>query len=158
MPSKGKAPTIALRIESPDFRSGQRIPTRHASKPEGENVPPQLKWSGTPSATKEFALLVEDPDASGEKPFAHWVAWGIPGTATGVSISSQFVEGRNDFGYRGWGGPRPPEGSGDHHYHFRVYALDASANLSAGAGREELLSAIKSHVLAEGELVGIYSR
>jgi len=147
----------SLRVESPDIRAGARIPDRHASKPEGENVAPKIKWSGAPSATNQFAVIVDDPDAPAARPFAHWLVWGIAGTASGLPAPG-VVEGKNDFGNLGWGGPRPPQGDGDHHYRFRAFALDAPIRLAPGASRTQLLDAIQGHVLAEGELVGTYSR
>lgn len=155
MPSESVA---ALRVESPDFMAGQRIPERCASRPEGRNEAPALRWSGAPVRTAEFALIVDDPDAPRTTPWVHWLAWGIPASATSLPHGNAVVEGRNDFGQTGWGGPLPPEGDGDHRYRFRVYALDAPITLASGTTKPHLLDAMKGHVLAEGELVGTYSR
>jgi Raf kinase inhibitor-like YbhB/YbcL family protein len=69
------------------------------------------------------------------------------------------VEGRNDFGSRGWGGPCPPPGHGPHRYVFRLYALDAElGHLSVGARRRDVEQALANHVLGVAELVGTYQR
>jgi hypothetical protein len=68
------------------------------------------------------------------------------------------VEGVNDFGNRGYGGPAPPRGHGVHHYHFTLHALDQPLDLEPGATKTQLLDAIEGHILAQGELVGTYER
>lgn len=150
---------MALYVESPAFSSGSHIPKKYSK--EGDNISPPLEWSETPSGTKEFVLIMEDPDAPGPKPFVHWLVYGIPGNVhrlvEGIS-SKQILQGKNSFGEIGYGGPLPPEGDPSHHYGFYVYALSQSLNLPVGLGRDELLKQIKSHVLAEGSLVGTYSR
>jgi Raf kinase inhibitor-like YbhB/YbcL family protein len=156
-PGSTKERAAALEVRSPDFEDGQRIPKRHAFAPEGDNVPVRLTWGRVPAGTKELALLVDDPDAPRETPWVHWIVAGIPATATGLPAKA-VVEGKNDFGRDGWGGPLPPEGHGEHHYRFHLYALDASLSLRPGVTKSALLDAIRGHVLAEGELVGTYSR
>jgi len=101
---------------------------------------------------------VDDPDAPVGL-FTHWLVWNIdPKTAEIAegSAPSGAVEGRNDFGETGYGGPQPP--SGTHRYYFRVYALDRTLDLKAGAKRRELDSAMKGHVIGQGELMGRYSK
>jgi Raf kinase inhibitor-like YbhB/YbcL family protein len=120
-----------------------------------------------PAATKEFALICNDPDAPTPQPWVHWVLYRIPAATrnlpVGVSQSADIpgVQGKNSWkagqtiGYRG---PAPPPGHGVHHYHFRLYALDTSITLPAGVDKEAVLSAIEGHVLAEEEIVGTYER
>ena len=149
---------MALVVSSSAFDANQPIPAKYTG--EGEDVSPPLSWRGVPSGTKEFALLCEDPDAPRPKPWVHWVLAGIPEAATGLTEgdSTRHVEGRNDFGKNGYGGPMPPPGHGVHHYHFKVFALDQPSKLAPGASKEDLLAAVKGHVLAEGELIGTYER
>ena len=112
---------------------------------------------------------MDDPDAPRAEPWVHWVVFKIPAGVTeipqnasaGTGTLSQPAgarEGKNDFGDLGWGGPLPPKGHGTHHYHFKLYALDAPLGLAPGATKAELLRAMRGHVLAETELVGTYSR
>jgi Phosphatidylethanolamine-binding protein len=68
------------------------------------------------------------------------------------------LEGINDFGRRGYDGCMPPQGHGVHHYHFKVYALDAELDAPAGLSKDELLAAMGGSILDEGELVGTYER
>jgi Raf kinase inhibitor-like YbhB/YbcL family protein len=155
-------------VSSSAFKPGDRIPQRHACHDEGKNVSPPLSWSGVPAGTRELALICDDPDAPSSKPWVHWILFKIPATATGlpegiaeqrdVKHPSGAQQGLNSWGKVGWGGPLPPEGHGTHHYHFKLYALDAPVTLAPGAGKEELLRAMTGHVLAEGELIGTYRR
>jgi phosphatidylethanolamine-binding protein (PEBP) family uncharacterized protein len=39
-------------------------------------------------------------------------------------------------------------------YYFRLFALDGTLDLAAGATKDELLAAIEGRVIAAGELVG----
>jgi Raf kinase inhibitor-like YbhB/YbcL family protein len=113
--------------------------------------------------------LGEDPDAMMTPlPVVHWVVWNIPGTVTALREGLESLDrledpmglrqGPNTAGNVGYRGPRPPEGDPPHHYHFEVFALDQVLNLRAGANREDLVKAMGSHVLAKGELIGLFKR
>jgi Raf kinase inhibitor-like YbhB/YbcL family protein len=152
-----------IRVSSPAFASGARIPDRHAAE---QNVSPALSWSGAPRATREIAIVVEDPDAPTLEPFVHWVIYGIPGATTNLaegvgratSLPAGVVQGKNSPGGRDYFGPKPPPGHGVHHYHFQVFALDTALGLGPSADRRTLIEAMDGHVLAQGELVGTYER
>jgi hypothetical protein len=126
-----------------------------------------------PAGTRSLAFICEDPDAPQAVPYVHWILYNLPPgpPATGrLSIPPglsrdvrpaeipEAVQGRNDFGEIGYDGPAPPPGHGDHHYHFRLYALDDVLPVSENLTKDELLHAIKGNVLATGELVGIFGR
>jgi Raf kinase inhibitor-like YbhB/YbcL family protein len=150
-----------MELTSTAFGDGGEIPRAHSR--DGGDASPPLSWSGAPEGTKAFALVCDDPDAPRATPWVHWVladlpagAAGLPGAAHGPS--KEGVVGRNDFGEVGYGGPAPPRGHGTHHYHFRLYALDRKLGVSRGVTKEELLRAMKGHVLAEAELTGTYRR
>jgi hypothetical protein len=147
-----------MEVTSAAFKGGQAIPRKHTG--EGEDVSPPLAWAGAPEGTKEFALVCDDPDAPRPKPWVHWVVYRIPSGTTSLAegASGGALKGMTDFGRTGYGGPMPPPGHGVHHYHFKVYALDSPVALGPGATKEDLLSAVEGHVLAEGELVGTYER
>lgn len=146
--------SMALDLTSPAFQSGEPIPARHTA--DGADVSPPLAWRGAPRGTRSFALVVEDPDAPA-KVWLHWLAWNIPSEARGVPEAvgpDAFPQGLNDFGRRGWGGPRPPRGEGAHRYVFRLCALDALLDLPRDASRESLAGRMHGHVLAEATLTG----
>jgi Raf kinase inhibitor-like YbhB/YbcL family protein len=142
----------SLIVTSPSFRNGEVIPTRYTCK--GENTQPAITIKDIPAGTVTIALIVEDPDASNGT-FDHWVAWNIPPTGTIEEESSTGVQGKNGGGKNGYTGPCPPAGSGTHHYHFKLYALDKKLDLPAGSDKAQLQQAMKGHILAEGELVGL---
>ncbi len=100
--------TMAIEVSSPAFKSGGLIPTKHTG--EGEDVSPALNWSGLPEGTREIALICDDPDAPRPEPWVHWVLYKIPAVCTGLPEGGTegVLEGRNDFGRAGYGGPMPP--------------------------------------------------
>ncbi|MEO7027634.1 MAG: YbhB/YbcL family Raf kinase inhibitor-like protein [Caulobacteraceae bacterium] len=143
----------ALALSSPAFTAGGAIPVRFSAY--GANRSPPLNWSPMRGA-RGYALVLDDPDASGGKPFVHWLVWNIPPTKTSLAEGEiTGIEGTNDAGRRSYFGPRPP--SGTHHYHVHVYALDVTLDLAAGADRASLARAMNGHVLAVGDMVGIYA-
>jgi Raf kinase inhibitor-like YbhB/YbcL family protein len=145
----------ALRLSSPAFPGHSRIPVRHTS--DGEDLAPPLEWSGVPEGTSAFAVVVHDPDAPLVDGFTHWVAYGIPGDATGVPDGGGAVtHGTNSFDKEGYNGPAPPPGHGTHHYYFWVYALDADLDLEPGLDRRGLFDRIEDHVIEQARLVGTY--
>lgn len=142
----------SLMVTSPSFRNGEYIPTRYTCK--GENIQPAINIKDIPAGTVTVALIIEDPDAS-KGTFDHWVAWNIPPTGSIEENSSAGTQGRNGGGQNGYTGPCPPAGTGTHHYHFKLYALDKKLDLPAGSDKTQLQQAMKGHVLAEGELIGL---
>jgi Raf kinase inhibitor-like YbhB/YbcL family protein len=144
-----------LKVSSPAFEHHREIPTRHAS--DGEDVSPPIEWSGVPEGTEAFAVVVHDPDAPLVDGFTHWVAYNIPGDATGLPEGGgDAVEGVNSTGNDGYMGPAPPPHHGTHHYYFWVYALDDDLGLEPGLDRRALLDRIEDHVIEQARLVGTY--
>jgi Raf kinase inhibitor-like YbhB/YbcL family protein len=142
-------------IRSGAFDPHKPIPERHTG--DGEDVAPALEWSGVPDGTTSFAVVVHDPDAPLVDGFTHWVAYGIPGDATGLPEGGgDVVDGTNSFGNQGYNGPAPPPGHGPHHYYFWVYALDQNLGLPAGLSRRDLLERIEDHVIEQARVIGTY--
>jgi len=157
---------MTLTIRSSAFADQARIPKRFTG--DGEDVSPELSWSGVPAGAKELALICDDPDAPTPEPWVHWVIYKIPTTATGlrenvpktgsISEPAGVMQGVNSWGTIGYRGPAPPKGHGVHHYHFKLYAVDTALNVAAGVDKKKLLSAMQGHIIAQGELVGTYER
>ena len=149
---------MGIEVSSPAFEPGGSIPRKHTG--EGQDVSPALRWSGLPEETKEIALICDDPDAPRTEPWVHWVVYKIPADRTGLPEggAQEALEGNNDFGAQGYGGPMPPRSHGVYHYHFKIYALDAELEAVAGLTKDRLLEAIEGHILEEGELIGTYER
>src|SRR5947209_4630702 len=144
-----------LRVSSPAFGTHGRIPEHHTS--DGEDVSPPLEWSGAPEGTRSFAVVAHDPDAPLVDGFTHWVAYGIPGDATGLREGAdELVLGTNSMGNQSYNGPAPPPGHGVHHYYFWVYALDEDLGLEPGLDRRALLDRIEDHVLEQARVIGTY--
>jgi Raf kinase inhibitor-like YbhB/YbcL family protein len=147
-----------MKLTSSAFQEGEGIPVKHTG--EGTDVSPPLSWDGVPKGTKELVLICDDPDAPRPTPWVHWVLYGIAPDRASLpeEDSGEGIEGRNDFGRTGYGGPMPPRRHGTHHYHFKLYALDRTLGLKPGATKEQVLAAMEGHVLAEAELIGTYER
>ncbi len=152
-----------VRLSSSAFEGRTAIPDRYTC--EGQNVSPPLDWDGVPDNTKSLVLILDDPDAP-NGPFTHWVVYNISPQRN--HLPEQFApsedgvddieQGRNDFGHTRYEGPCPPRGDNAHHYHFRLYALDADLSLPPGANRDQIFSMIHNHILGQTELVGTYER
>lgn len=147
---------LVFELTSSAFQPGATIPPKYTCT--AENLSPPLAWGAAPEGTASFALVLDDPDAPG-RTWLHWTVWNLPATARslpeGVKAgAAEMVQGTNDFGKVGYGGPCPPPGHGAHRYFFRLYALDRVLALKEGASRVELDAQVKGHVLASTELMG----
>ncbi|MGC9502358.1 MAG: YbhB/YbcL family Raf kinase inhibitor-like protein [Baaleninema sp.] len=144
-----------MNLTSTAFTANTAIPQKYTC--DGQDLSPPLNWEAPPEGTQSLALIVDDPDAP-IGTFVHWVVFDIPSDtrqiAEGRAPNGRF--GKNDFGKQKYGGPCPPGGT--HRYFFKLYALDTTLGLEAGVTKAKVLEAMEGHVLAQGELVGIYSR
>jgi Raf kinase inhibitor-like YbhB/YbcL family protein len=151
-----------MEIKSSAFQAGGNIPKQYTC--DGEDMSPLLSWADAPPRTRAFALIADDPDAP-VSTWVHWVLYDLPadtkqlaeGTATTETLSNGAKQGVNDFRKVGYGGPCPPPGPA-HRYFFKLYALDAPTNQKPQANKQELLDAMKGHILAEALLMGRYGR
>lgn len=149
---------MTFQVTSTDFTAGSTIPTKLTC--DGDDASPALAWTNTAGNTKSCALIVDDPDAPSGT-FTHWILFDIPKDSTSLAqgASNVGVAGKNDFGNAKYNGPCPPKGKGAHHYYFRMYALDVDKlGPAQGASRADVESAMKGHVLAKGELMGMFGR
>jgi Raf kinase inhibitor-like YbhB/YbcL family protein len=154
---------MSLDLKSDAFVNGQSIPAKYSCV--GKNVSPALTWGDPPAGTQSFALIVDDPDAP-MGTWVHWVLYNIPADQRSLTenlpVSGKNVDpnaiyfGKNSSGNTRYDGPCPP--SGTHRYYFKLYALDALVDLLPGATKDELLKAMQGHILAQGELMGTFSK
>jgi Raf kinase inhibitor-like YbhB/YbcL family protein len=152
----------AVQLKSSSFQPGGDIPRKYTC--DGNDVSPQLSWSGAPAGTRAFALIADDPDAPAGT-WVHWVIYDLPVDTKELTealpatetLTNGAKQGINDFRKVGYGGPCPPPGL-PHRYFFKLYALDAPMDLKPRAIKQQLLDAIKNHILGEAELMGRYKR
>jgi Raf kinase inhibitor-like YbhB/YbcL family protein len=155
-------------IGSKDFKNGGPIPDLYTCQ--GKNQSPELFWKNAPAKTQSFALVVEDPDAPLQT-WVHWMIYNIPVKKGGPDANTYeltegfprteiatggILQGLNDFRKIGYDGPCPP--SGIHRYYFKLYALNAVLPVGAGLTEQQLLVALKGHVLAQTQVVGTYGK
>ena len=159
----------AITVTSATLNANETIPKDHTA--DGKNVSPALAWTGAPSGTKQLAMIMDDPDAQfGGGNFVHWVVYKIPAAAKGLPAELAMdatltaptelagtIQGLSGFRRAGYRGPAPPPGK-PHHYTFTVYALDTELPLEPGLTRNQLMEAMKGHIIGQGSLVAIYER
>ena len=144
-----------MKITSSAFQEGGNIPSKFTC--DGSDTSPPLQINGVPSEAKSLVLVADDPDALSGL-FTHWLVWNIPPQTNSIAEGHALkgVQGTNDFGKSGYKGPCPPPGT--HRYSFKIFALDRELDLRSGTKRSQVDAAMKSHVIAQGELVGRYAR
>lgn len=161
--TRGILTLAPLKLISPDFNPTTMLPAKFSL--EGGNKAPILEWSGVGTTVKEFALILDDPDAPSGN-FVHWVVYKIPGSARALrtalnrarSIDDGTTQGKNSFGNIGYDGPKPPKGDPPHHYVWTLYSLDKPLKIHSGATKKELLTAIyeQSRIVQRAQLVGLF--
>ncbi len=144
-----------MRLTS-SFSDNGRIPSKYTC--DGNNLLPPLHIEGLPPNTKSVAFIVDDPDAV--KPaghvWDHWLVWNVQPPGNIEEGKESGMHGKNHFKKLTWGGPCPPDG--EHTYIFTAYALDCMLDLPEGSPKQQLLTAMKEHVLAKAVLRGRYKR
>ena len=148
-------------VVSTAFKNGEMIPSRYTG--DGKNISPPLKWKGGPDGTKSYVITCEDPDAPGGT-WIHWILYNIsPDLSCVEERAGNYpdhpagaIHGRNSWGKVEYGGPFPP--SGTHRYFFTVFALDTEIHLPQSPSIDDLHKAMKSHILAEDQVMGKYKR
>ncbi len=152
---------MGIELFSPAFKEGELIPRKYTC--DGPNLSPPLQWQNVPAGTKSLALICDDPDAPAGT-WVHWVIFNLPPHLSGLpenvppqkELPDGSLQGKNDFGQIGYGGPCPPYGI--HRYFFKIYALDIKLDLKSGATKSQLLSFMEGHILSQGQLMGRYGR
>jgi hypothetical protein len=144
-----------LSIKSPAFEHGKLIPKKYTC--DGQDINPPLTIEGIPKEAKTFVLAVDDPDAPSGT-FDHWIVWNISASASKIGENTvPGTEGMNSARQQSYMGPCPPSGM-QHRYFFKVYALDTELSLGASSRKKDVEKAMQGHILAKGELVGLYRR
>ena len=157
-PSEGGEP---FEVKSTAFAPGEPIPAKYTC--DGGDLSPPLQWVDPPSDTQSFALIADDPDAPAGT-WVHWVLYNLPADTRALpealSADAELPgggrHGQNSWRRLGYGGPCPPGGT--HRYFFKLYALDTMLDLAAGANAKQLLPAMAGHILAQAEVMGVYTR
>jgi Raf kinase inhibitor-like YbhB/YbcL family protein len=145
-----------LMVSSAAFQHNGPIPSKYTC--DGADINPPLMIANVPQIAKSLALIVDDPDAPAGT-WVHWVLWNISPSTKDLkenSIPEGAEQGMNDFRKRSYGGPCPP--SGTHRYFFKLYALDTTLTLGPNTAKASLEKAMKGHIIAQCELIGLYKR
>lgn len=153
---------MAFNISSPAFEYGFRIPVVHTC--DGDDISPQLQWDEKPDNTASFAFIMEDPDAPNGT-FTHWIIYNLPPDCNQLEkmrsvekkLGNGGIQGRNDFGKTGYGGPCPPRGE-EHRYFFRIFALRKKLPPESVRTGSDFHRLIDGLVLGQAEYMGKYKR
>lgn len=155
-----------LTLTSTSFPNGSPIPARHATKEAGgQNVSPELTWTGAPEGAKSFAVLCVDRHPIARE-WVHWMVADLPAGTTSLAdgasaggMPAGARQLRNSFGSQGWGGPQPPTATGVHEYAFYLYALDVEGlELPEDADLAAFRAAVGQHELAVTIYTGTFER
>jgi Raf kinase inhibitor-like YbhB/YbcL family protein len=147
------AATHTIIVTSDSFEKNEYIPGIYTCQ--GDNINPFINYSNFPAEVKTVALIMDDPDAPGGT-FTHWIMWNINPDQAIDENSHPGIQGKNSKNEIGYTGPCPPTGT--HHYHFKIFALDKKLDLPEGSSRTDLENAMHGHILAWGELIGLYRK
>ncbi|MBK5911601.1 hypothetical protein CCR85_08880 [Rhodothalassium salexigens] len=117
----------AFTLASPDLDEGGAFPDAYYADIfgcNGDNLRPDLVWSGVPEGTESFAVTMYDHDAPTGSGFWHWVVYNLPADTREIrdSLPAAAEQTVTDTGTPGYVGPCPPVGR-EHRYTFRVHAL-----------------------------------
>ena len=135
-------------LKSYSFREGGDIPRTFTC--DGANMSPPLAIEDVPRDAESLALIMDDPDATRGGTFTHWLVWNISSKTTEFREGEAprgAVEGKNDFGSEGYGGPCPPREAKPHRYMFKLYALDKVLDISKNSEKNRLERAMEGHIL-----------
>jgi Raf kinase inhibitor-like YbhB/YbcL family protein len=170
-PTGAVAPAApGLTLTSVAWPDGDDIPLKHTQAVPNP-VSPALTWTNVPAGTRSFVLHMHDPDVSINRTTntqVHWLVWGIPGTATGLSEGqpqgAQLPDGSRQVSASGqvYRGPGARAAGPKHHYTFELYALDTTIDVAHGANEQEtrtaVIAAMNGHILGKAVYVGLFKR
>lgn len=149
-------PTFTLTSQS--FTEGEPMPLANVNPgghPDGQDLSPQLSWSGFPIQTQSFAVTMFDPDAPTASGFWHWAVADVPLSVTSLAEGSAEVGMtlKGDGGFPEYMGAVPPAGHGAHRYMVVVHAVDVpSLDLDPGASAAVLGFNLHFHTLARARI------
>lgn len=157
-------------VTSSSFADGGMLTVKNAADDPmrmcgGQNISPALAWSNPPPNTKSYAVFLDDPEGLLGAGVSHWVAYNVPANVTSFAEGEMAKQSQKFMGGKGtrdnalYIGPCPPTGDAPHHYVFTVIATDLDPGaLKAGMAKDEVMAALKGHMLKAGSLIGRYAR
>lgn len=149
-----------MKISSSSFSNNGLIPKKFTC--DGQNINPDLHFEDIPEKAHTLVLIMDDPDVPEfvrkDRMWVHWVVFNIPANVATIAEDSvpPGIVGKGTGGKMVYQGPCPPDR--EHRYFFKLYALDATLDLSPEATKEEVEQAMQGHILKKAEIIGRYDR
>jgi len=151
----------AMTLSSADIAPGATIAQPHIyPRCGGQNISPQLAWSGAPAGTRSLVLTVIDLDVRPAL-WSHWIVVDLPPNVAGLPRGAKPLPGparavAGNFGDAAYDGPCPPRGSGVHRYKFTIWAMPtATTPISPDAKANEVAAWLSRHAVGSASFVGV---
>ena len=147
-------------LTSPEVSEGGALPKEFTCDGSSATLP--LSWSGAPTGTKSFAVVMHHIPGPGDSHW-YWVVYNIPADILNLEKNSTGIGtlGSNSVNSETKYAPPCSKGSGEKVYTYTVYALSAEPQISLSSSqvsREVLLDAIQNITLASAALNVTYTR
>src|SRR5437773_8555919 len=93
-------PAASFSLSSSDLKEGEKLAMPQVSGifgAGGQDVSPQLSWSGFPSGTQSFVVTMCDPEAPTVTGFWHWAVVNLPGNVTRSEEHTSELQSHHDL-------------------------------------------------------------
>ncbi|QHV97997.1 YbhB/YbcL family Raf kinase inhibitor-like protein [Spirosoma endbachense] len=154
----------SITVSSGSFPPNGDMPVNCSCR--GSGVSPALAWESNQADAEAYVVLVTDYDVPTPTfpifNLSHWVLYNLPASVRSLpeALTTEQLQllggkiGKSSTGNLKFIAPCPP--AGRHAYVFRVYALDEALSFTDVPNKQQVIDAMKGHILGYGELTGYF--